>query len=47
MSPSYYYYGIFKDPFEKESHHLGEDILSLVHKLRLITATNLAKRSNR
>lgn len=38
-------YCVFKDPAREECHHLGEDIFAFVHNLRLVTATNLAKRS--
>ena len=37
--------GGFEDPSGEVYHHLGEDILAFVHNLRLLAATNLAKRS--
>ena len=37
--------GSFEDPPEEICHHLGEDIFAFVHNLRLLAATNLAKRS--
>lgn len=37
--------GVFKDPSGEVGHDLREDIFAFVHDLRLLTATNLAKRS--
>lgn len=37
--------GVFKDPSREVGHDLREDIFAFVHDLRLLTATNLAKRS--
>ena len=35
----------FEDPSGEVCHHLREDIFAFVHYLRLLAATNLAKRS--
>ena len=37
--------GDFEDPSGEVCHYLREDIFALVHNLRLLAATNLAKRS--
>ena len=37
--------GVFKDPSGEVGHDLREDIFAFVHDLRLLTATNLSKRS--